>query len=746
MKPHFLFRRTFRRAVALAGPCLGALTASAQIAAPADGSGTAAGGEDTINLPAFVVSSEHDRGYYAANAITGTRTNTALIDLPLSMQVLNREFINDIAARDLVDIAVYSSGVVQGAGQDSFVGDNTNFTMRGMQGGLPLRNGFRRLRMAPAGNIERVEILRGPNSLLYGQIEPGGVINYVTKRPTKQASSSVNLQFGSYEFYRAEIDVNQPLIPNKLGFRLLGSYQDSQSWIDYLHNRTQLINPVLTWWIDPKTQWTVEYEGSARRVDGFRGVLPYPASNPSLDIRTLPWADNVGIHFNLYGPGTYNDEIFDVFTTEFLHTFNDNFSLRLAAAQSHRWSYTDRTGANGISGPSYSMIARTSNYSAPAGIEKWLQADLDNTFRLAGVEVKNLFGYEYKQDDWYQVKQGNNDPTKQPPNWDLNDPSTWNTWTAVWPYDFRPSLNSGSNSLLNTQAYYFTNQLTMWDDHIHTLVGMRWDQVKQRGYDGISKSKSAIGLHDSTPQAGVIYKPIHRLSFYGLYSEAFYPLYLSQQRNSKGEYYIPKPVAGKGWDIGVKSELYDGKLAGTMTVFELEKEGILRSVIAIDPTDGTQYVAYDQSGVERSTGFEASLMAVPREKLQVLLNYAYTDAYVKTDPQNPARVGLPLEQAPKHIFSFMLKQNFGEILRARDVSVTFGGRYNSVRYSESVPNALAMEAYWVFEAGVGCNVKIGRVTYHPQLNVRNLFDNFYRADRWSWGAPREFTLSIGARF
>src|SRR5690606_19838257 len=120
-----------------------------------------------------------DDGYYATDSVSGTRTRTELINLPLSMTVFNDALIKDLGANNLIDVVSYASGVSIGSGQATSEGDDTSFTLRGMVGFVPMRIGFRRLRVAGAPNIDRVEILKGPASMLYGQLNPGGSVNYI---------------------------------------------------------------------------------------------------------------------------------------------------------------------------------------------------------------------------------------------------------------------------------------------------------------------------------------------------------------------------------------------------------------------------------------------------------------------------------------------------------------------------------------------------------------------------------------
>ena len=210
--------------------------------------------DQPIVLSPFVVSDASEEGYYSPEAVGATRTRTELINLPISVTVFNENFINDIGARDLVDIVSFASGVGGAAtnASDNAGGDTLGFNLRGQGGFVPNRNGVRRLRVVDSATIQRVEVLKGPNSLLYGPSSPGGGVNYVTKRPVQNKIFNSRIDIGSYDFYKATVDVNVPTESKNLAFRFVGSYEDSQSWIDRLHKYQTVLYPSMTWWIRPE--------------------------------------------------------------------------------------------------------------------------------------------------------------------------------------------------------------------------------------------------------------------------------------------------------------------------------------------------------------------------------------------------------------------------------------------------------------------------------------------------------------
>ena len=217
-----------------------------------------ASGDEPIEL---VVTGEQD-GYNSSDASTATKTHTPLRDIPQSIQVIPREVIQDQNAVRLTDIVRNVSGVAlsQTAGDRG-----ENYTIRGFDANV-YKNGFLDSFEATRGfrdsaNIERVEVLKGPASVLFGRLEPSGIINLVTKKPLASPYYNVGFTAGSYSFYRPTLDFSSPLTQDgKLGYRLNIAYENSGSFRDFVHKERFLVAPVLSWKIGDKTNLTLEGE------------------------------------------------------------------------------------------------------------------------------------------------------------------------------------------------------------------------------------------------------------------------------------------------------------------------------------------------------------------------------------------------------------------------------------------------------------------------------------------------------
>ena len=214
--------------------------------------------EETLVLSAFTVSTTQDQGYRAANSVSATRIDTPIKNLPFSINAFTQQFIEDTGARDLQDIVKYAPGVT-GAGRE-FVSGNTRFNIRGFDTSTPQRNGFVGARYVDPVNIQRVEVVKGPASLLYGAIEPGGTVNYITKRPFERGSVRLGQDVGSYEFTRTQIDVNQPIVAGKLLARVNAMVENGPNPGGPTRDSRWVVAPTVTWLIARDHALTVDYE------------------------------------------------------------------------------------------------------------------------------------------------------------------------------------------------------------------------------------------------------------------------------------------------------------------------------------------------------------------------------------------------------------------------------------------------------------------------------------------------------
>ncbi|MCF3651686.1 TonB-dependent siderophore receptor [Synoicihabitans lomoniglobus] len=721
--------------------------------------------DDPVVLNPFVVSTETDDAWSSSQAVSGTRTRTELANLPVSMQVFTDAFLKDIAADDLIDAVVYAAGVSQSAGQATNEEDNTNFTLRGQSSFVPMRNGFRRLRLAGSANIDRVEIIKGPSSLLYGQLNPGGNVNYITKRPSlKGQFGSLGLTMGSEEFYKSVLDYNSVIAPGKLAFRFVGSYLEAgREDVDTLMTET-LVNPSLTWWITPATQLTVEYENARRNRDRPQSALPY---NSSLNIDDMGWP-GVDRTFSTSAPLDFNDTEMEVYTVDFVHRFNDNFTFRADYTEAS-WDEEVLSNATNLNliGSNLNMLRdRNGSYRRRGSWDSWFQAEIANEFNWGGVEVKNLFGFQHEELQYRSIISAGSPGAFPNSRWNLEDPSTW-MFTQYTRDDFTVRSSSGSTSTNLTDSWYISNQLAFMDGRLRTLAGIRVDDFNVEAYNAADGSISTDEAEPAkVPQVGVLFKATDTLSIYTTYSESFLPIF-STARRPDGTYFSPKPQTGEGMDFGIKANFMEGKVTMTAAIYEVSNTNIVRFLpqVTLQTSEGLEtFAPANQSGEETSRGFEFDMRWKPSDQTQLIFSYGYTDAWVANDPQSKVtlgngtelltRQGHRLAYAPEHTAAFFVRQNLGDFGAFTGTTFTFGGRGVTdfeqtdiwpVSGGQLVPPA-NLDGYVKFDLGIGANVKIMGHSYNLGLNVKNVFDTTFLPNRYRYAPGRQFFLRLNTRF
>lgn len=287
-------------------------------------------------LSPFDVNASKDKGYWVANSTSGTMLNTAIQDLPLPIQVLDSQFITDIGATNLKSALQYTSAIqlvdwnTLGVGISSFSnepgklnnpeGNTANASQvtvkfRGFETTSVLRDGFARGNSADEVNIDRVELVGGPEALLYGVSNFGGVINYFVKQPQDKPSSEYSVSFGSYDFVRGTLDVTGPIVKG-LDFRLTAALESSGSWTDFAKQRHFFISPVLQWKPTSRTKVTLdwEYGYQNRRGIGWQDLRAAPGyinESTNVEYGFLPLNGVNPRTFRWSGPDTFNNNSAD---------------------------------------------------------------------------------------------------------------------------------------------------------------------------------------------------------------------------------------------------------------------------------------------------------------------------------------------------------------------------------------------------------------------------------------------------
>ncbi|NOT13438.1 MAG: TonB-dependent receptor plug domain-containing protein, partial [Methylococcaceae bacterium] len=228
----------------------------------------------------------YNKDYMLPNATAGTKTNTPVMETPLNVQVISKQVLKDQqvinldqALKNVSGVTVSNGASVGGAGG----GLDQSFFLRGFESQTFFRNGFRLQQGAASkgmANVESVEVLKGSAAGLYGLVDPGGMVNVITKQPLATPYYGFSQQFGSYDLYRTTIDATGPITKNKdLLYRMNMSYQNSGSFREFVGKEDVFLAPVLKWVISPKTQATFELEYNHQHLGLDNTFVPLANGN-----------------------------------------------------------------------------------------------------------------------------------------------------------------------------------------------------------------------------------------------------------------------------------------------------------------------------------------------------------------------------------------------------------------------------------------------------------------------------------
>lgn len=343
--------------------------------APAAGStpsGTpSANGEAVVELPEFSVSTKQDKGYLAGNSVSGTRIDTPIKDLPFAVNAFTQQFITDIGARSLGDVVQYAPGVTSGAKQ--IVQADASYMIRGFQQ-APQTNGFPTPAASGTGGpfvdtvaIERVEVVKGPASLLYGNVAPGGTVNYITKQPTNTPFTVIGGKIGTLNTWRSTIDFNQPIVPDTLLVRFNGAYEQGAQFVTPTNkSHTTVLAPTLLWHVTKRLALKVDYHELRRHEDPpavFKpmteivgaapasGILPGTAVlQNALDLSDpgfLPYYP-LPKDFNMLSPNDWRHTHFDTLNGELNLQLSDTWRARADYSLNHGYNAYKATGLTSV--------------------------------------------------------------------------------------------------------------------------------------------------------------------------------------------------------------------------------------------------------------------------------------------------------------------------------------------------------------------------------------------------------------
>lgn len=659
-----------------------------------------------------------DTNYAVPNSSAATKTDTPILETPTSIQVVPRSVINDQKASTVVDALENVSGV---RAQPS-LGLVSNVIVRGFTNQDIYRNGLKTNDNFPfqfdTANLQSIEVVKGP-AQLYGRTAPGGLVNITTKKPLDTPYYSLEQRFGSYDLYRTEWDATGPLNDDKtLLYRFTGSYQDNNSFRDFVSNQRMLFAPSVTWKPSDSTDATLELQVLNQDFSADFGI-PVIGNRPA----SIPISRSLG------DPNTPKSNINQVqLGTEVNHHFNENWAVHsrfLASFDEVKQSFVTPTPAfdpSAALNQSTGIMQRNVSYEEDYGDKYATNFDLTGKFDLGFSKHDVLVGFDfYRSFHNYGLKGFYNTPDPALAINIYSPTPSYGIPQSVFDSAFLTSqrpLRDRSVFFNQWNGVYFQDQITLWDK-LHIMGGGRYDWAETaRGRAG-SYSAAAALVDDVTrkdqgfsPRVGILYQPIHALGIYGNWTTSFGA---NNGISATGATFNPQ--IGEQFEAGIKTSLFDERFLATLAYYHLTKDNLLTpDLTTADPDDSIAV------GQERSQGIELDMTGQITDALNVIGSFAYTDARVSKDYSGFQ--GKRLSNVPEQAGSLWLKYDFNghQALNGFSVglgTVAAGQREGDIDNTFQLPGYARVDAF----AAYRWNIKKTRVT--AQFNIRNLLDKQY---------------------
>ncbi|MDN5216137.1 TonB-dependent receptor [Fulvivirgaceae bacterium BMA12] len=723
--------------------------------------------EETTLLQTVEIIGREATTYRNEVSFVASKTATPLKDVPQAVSYVTKEIIADQQAYRTSDIVKNMSGV----NQFSFYDD---FTLRGFRnnsGQAKMVNGLRSVPIfGPQmllANIERLEVIKGPASALFANANPGGTINYVTKKPLNESRKAISFTTGSFNTFRANLDFTGPVNVNEnLLFRLNLGYEDADSYRDLQKNKSYIIAPSISFLPTEKTRINFDLV-----INQFQGKLdrgqPIFGARAGTDLRSTPTSFAIG------QTNDYHTNNIQYFTLSLNHQFSQNVSFN-ASYMKYAWDedlFEHRTSNSFAVDSLGNQIPTLMEMQVINRVRKRVSDNLTSYFTFNGktgnLHHQLLAGIDYIQQvepvgggqsraRRYRTANGgtanynpanaaayvfeNGLPVPNIPHFDLQNPR----YVVAYPHEY---IFDGKSSFASSK--YFTYGFYLQDQ----ISFNKWKvllAIRQENYRDIANfdlpDEETIKQDKLLPRVGVVYELSDKINLYGTYTESFQPQSASTllDPNAGGPF---DPLSANMWEVGAKGEFFKSQLSANVAIYRIEQNNIL--VNANDPGNPDRL---EQRGQERATGIELDLIGRITPNLSITANYAYNQAEI-TESDDENEIGRIKENAPEHQGGFWAKYTIdngvldgvGFALGAN--FVTERNTFDTFREVNGEVLGLTLPSYTIFDAAVYYQVNKFRFS----VNMNNLFDKTHWVGGYSFvrlfpGAPRNFLLNVAYTF
>lgn len=699
-----------------------------------------------------------EQSYKNSTSFVGARMETRILEDPQAISYVTKEVIEDQQAFKPGDILKNISGV------NSFSYYNNDISIRGFRASGALINGLRNptssWSQSLLANVERVEVIKGPASILYGDSDPGGTVNTVTKKPLAEDRKSIDFATGSFNTLRLKSDFTGPMNAQKnLLYRLNLAYQNAESFRVLQGGEDLLIAPSISFLPTDRTRVNFDfvYSKSKSRLD--RGQ-PIFGATAGTDLASTP------ISFAIAKQNDFMDELNLNATLSIWHQITDQLSINASYMKflydedllEHRTSNRYAVDAEGMEIPTL-MEMQTIRRQRKVYNDN-LSVYLAGQWQTGAVEHRVTLGYDYDQnvapvggsnynaggyrnaentgaigqydpdrpEDYLMISGA---PVPNVPHFDLTNPD----YSISEISDYFNVSSAQPVSKIFQQGIYLQDQLK-WNNFRATL------SIRQGFYTHLDGYKTAeekpVRQSKFIPRVGLLYLISDRFSVYGNYAQGYQPqsaTIIADPERYGGPF---DPLTSTAYEVGGKSELFQGRLAINLALYHIEKNNILINANAPGNPELLR-----QIGQQRSRGVEIDVNGQILPHFSLTANFTLNQAQI-TESDVSEEIGRMMPNSPKHSAGVWGKYLF-KAPTLRGLGVGLGVNYTGERTTLS--DILTLPDYFITDAAVYYQFDKFRIN----ANLNNLFNEThwvggYDYNRLYPGAPRNFLVGVGYSF
>ncbi|MFT4170917.1 MAG: TonB-dependent siderophore receptor [Rhodocyclaceae bacterium] len=654
--------------------------------------------------------------YKAGTSSSATLTDTQLRDIPQTINIVGREEIRDRQVREVGEVLESIPGVIK---YGSSGNRSETFILRGFRAGGYAIDGMqlnatadRPEVMQDLAGVERVEVLKGPASVLYGIAEPGGIINIVTRRPEARRGFDASVTYGSYGLKRGEASATGALNEDgTLRGRITGAAQKEDGWVrGRPGSERQYIGGVLEWDPTADTRLSFSLDHTAVEQPFDRGLVLVPSTGEVL----RPYDSWLGESWSMVD----GEKTRGMFKAE--HVVSDALTLR--TSYGFDFGRVKDTGIDhqGLRGDGRTLRRRYSDRVEDTQTQD-LRLEALWRFDTGGVDHQLLTGMQYVRSQMeFERARANIDAI------DIFNP----VHGAIRPI---AKTNSVYDERVHTRAVYLQDQISL-SEQWKMLAGVRWDEYRMRRDASVGESVDARTDNSMTGRFGLVWQPRTDLSLYGSWTQSFHPQTGHDETGASLD-----PEEGTQYELGVKWEPIPDRLSANLAIFQITKKNVATS----DPANPNADYSL-LTGEQRSRGAELEIVGQILPGWKAHAGAGYVDAKVTKD--NADLVGNRLNGVPRFSASLWTTYTIQEGIVS---GLTFGGGVTHVGSRKGdLNNSFEVDGYNRFDAMARYTMQNG---VDISLVVNNVFDEKYivstQSDREILaGAPRTAQLMVGWTF